>query len=443
MEENNKMNLKVFNMAADPSIESQPLFNESFDRGGWVKFGIDNLAPQKLIELMNRSSLHNSILKSKAMMMGGNGFIKENLSVGALNFIKNVYNKEDLEEIVSKISYDFELYGSFALNVIWSKDRTKIAEINYIDVSKVRIETPEPGFDIDDIKGYYVSQKWDIIKKYPPVLFPAFSKTDRSQASQILYVKEHRPGFEFYGEPEYLSAVNWIELEWNISEFHNQSVKQGFHPSMIINFNEGIPSDEEMRKMIGRLRGEYEGANNSGKVIFTFASSAENAPTITPIQLNDSDERFIQLYDKINDSIYKGHRVTNPVIFGQIIPGKLGTKDEMLESLAIFQSNYITPKQRTIEKVINKLARINGITDELFLSKYAIEFNKVTAGIENTVSICSNDKLTPEQKFYILIYSGFEKEESINLSGFDPDAIVEESPVVEQPIVEDITKNNN
>lgn len=428
--EDNKMNIKVFNLAADPSIDTQPLFTEKFNNKGWVDFGIDNLAPQKLIELMNRSSLHNAILKDKAMMIGGNGFVKDGLSVSTLNFIKNVYNKEDLEEILSKVAYDFELFGSFALNIIWSKDRLSIAQINYIDVSKIRIETPEIGCDLEDIKGYYVSPRWDYLRKFPAILYPSFSMEDRSEASQILYIKEHRPGFEFYGEPEYLSAINWIELEWNISRFHNQSVRQGFHPSMIINFNEGIPSDEEMRKMIGRLRGEYEGANNSGKVIFTFASSADNAPTITPITLNDSDKRFIQLNDKIRDSILMGHRVGNPILF-MAIPGKLGGKDEMLEALSMFQSRYVTPKQRVLEKTFNMLGKINGIPDKLNIAKYSIEFNKVTAGIENTVSICSNDKLTSNQKYYILLYSGFEKEEAIDLSGFDPDAVVEPASAVE------------
>jgi hypothetical protein len=33
----------------------------------------------------------------------------------------------------------------------------------------------------------------------------------------ILYVKEYRPGRYFYGEPEYMSACRWVELDYEIS----------------------------------------------------------------------------------------------------------------------------------------------------------------------------------------------------------------------------------
>lgn len=423
-----KGKIQVFNMSNEPLIDCAPMVRERANRGGWIQYGEDNLAPQRIVSLLNKSSMHNIIVKNKARMVGGNGFVKDNMSTAAINFIRNAYNSEDLEEILAKISLDYEIYNAFALNITWSNDRKKIARISYLNPSKIRVKIPEDSCDFEDVEGYFVCDRWSEWRKYPPVLYQKFSEIDRSEANQILYVRSliESEYNEFYGQPEYLSAFNWIELEWGISQFHNKGVKQGFHPSMVINFASGVPSDDEMKKMIGRLRSEYEGAENSGKVIFTFSDGKDNAPTITPITLNDSDEKFILLNDQVTDAIYKGHGVTNPIIFGDKKAGSLGGKDEILESLATFQSMYIESRQKLIEKTFNKLASINGIEDRFDIAKYSIQFNKVTAGIENTVSICANDKLTPSQKYYILIHSGFDKEEAIHLSGFDPNA--EEAP---------------
>jgi hypothetical protein len=174
---------------------------------GYVSYGEDNQFPFYLISLIAKSSRHASIVKKKAMLVGGRGFIKTNLEMETMMFLKNSKNEDDLDEILAKISYDFELFGGFALNIIWSKDRTRISEINYIDVSKLRVANPDPEQGYPQIENYYISDGWESERKYPPVLYSGFSTIDRKQASQILYVKGHRAGTEFYAQPDYLPAI--------------------------------------------------------------------------------------------------------------------------------------------------------------------------------------------------------------------------------------------
>lgn len=411
--------IKVFSIAREPSVETQPYFEETRNRGGWINFGSDNLAPIKIMEWLNKSSRHNSIVKDKAMMIGSSGWDKTGLSVKALNFIENVNSKYDmtLDDILAKISLDFEIYGAFALNPIWDKGRNTIT-IEYLDPSKVRYESPEFGECSYESENFYISHNWAKIREFKPIIYPKFSEEDRTFPSQILYIKDHRNN-SYYGEPEYSSGMNWLELDYAISRFHNQCVKQGFAPSMIINFATGIPSDEEMRSMILRLRQEYENVENAGKVIFTFSDGKDGAPTITPIQLNDSDKKYIMLNEEVQKGILAAHRIKNPILFGIETPGKLGGRNEMLESLAIFQSTYIDPKQKFIERVFNKLARINGVQDELKIKKYQIDFSKITSGVTDILSVLEST-ISPEQKYHLLIYNGLDKEKSKQLSGYDP-----------------------
>lgn len=411
--DNNKFNVKVINMNKKYYL---PNYEEKTNNKGWVTWGEDNLFPNRLLSLMNRSSKHNAILKTKATMIGGNGFNKNGMSEKALNFLKNSnskFGKFDLDEILARVSYDLEIYGSFCLNIIWSVDRKSISSINYIDTSKVRINY---NHDKTESDGYWISNNW-ANRKEIPTLYPGYSEIDRSKASQILYVKEYRPGCEWYGIPEYISAANWIELEYEISMFHLASIRNGFHPSMVINFATGTPTDEEMDSVITRLKEEYEGAQEGSKVLFTFSDNKETAPSITPIQLNDSDERFIELNNNVTEGIFVGHRATNPNLFGVRVKGELGNKNDLIESLQVFQSQYIDSKQYLLEKVFNKLSNINKIEEKLEINKFKLEMN-IQPNVEDLLSIL-NSPIDNKQKYNILILIGYTEEEALSLLKVD------------------------
>lgn len=353
------------------STSNAPQYIEKALRGGYISYGEDNLYPDYLISLMNRSAKHNAIVKRKAMMIGGNGWNLEGLLPDAITFIKNPYNEMNLNDIAFRCAYDLELFGAFSVEVIYSKDRSKIAEINYIPVNKIRLG--------EDRKNIFYSDDWSNLRKFAPIKKPAFNASN-PVASQILYIKEYRPGSEYYGQPEYLSCVNWIELEYEISLFHLNQAKKGFAPSMAITFKNGIPSDDEMRDVIRQLQNDYEGAVNAGKVMFLFSDGDDRAPEITPINLNDSDERFVELNKEITQGVLTGHSITNPGLFGIATPGELGQKNIILESLEIFQSMYINPKQEIIERAFNRMLFFNGSNQTIKLNKYKLDLEKINQG---------------------------------------------------------------
>lgn len=91
--------------------------------------------------------------------------------------------KDRLEELLALINNDIKLYDSFALNIIWDTTRTKIEEINWINVSKIR-----------EGKGkfketYWISDDWNNLKEYPKWQYPKFDMNNRNKPSQIYYSK--------------------------------------------------------------------------------------------------------------------------------------------------------------------------------------------------------------------------------------------------------------
>jgi len=165
--------------------------------------------------------------------------------------------------------------------------------------------------------------------------------------------------------------MNWIELDYEISKFHLNQVKQGFAPSFILNFATGIPSVEEMDDFYKDFKRNYSSAENAGKIIITYSEGSEQKPELTPIQLNDSDERFIMLQDMVEKNIVMGHEIPPQLVI--LTPGKLGSTNERQELLQEFQSYYISPRQNQIEEVLNDTLRPLNFTNDIVLNDYNYE----------------------------------------------------------------------
>lgn len=381
----------------------------TYSFGDWINWGKDNLWPQYLNTLKSKSPEHASVLRGKSQMMAGGGWDQTGLSNEAQLFIRNIKNELDLDEIVARNASGLETYNGFFLNIRWSADRSKIAEINYIDPSTVRIKKPKPG----EPQSYYVCDDWSNPRKYKPVLFRGYSYVDRSEQSQILYVKDYTEGCEFYSLPTYYAGINYIEMEYKISQFQLSNIDNGFSPNLMITFLTGVPNKEMMDGIIKRLRDEYSGPVGQ-KVFFLFADGKDDAPIITPLSVDDQSEKFKEVNGLIENSIFRAHCVNNPSLFGVKTPGELGGTNEILDSLSVFQAMYINPRQRILEKTFNRLARVNGIQDDLKLNKYQLKM-EVKSNPSDIISILTST-ISDEQKIQVFISLGYTEDQALLLT---------------------------
>jgi len=395
-------------------VYSIPEHCEVTDNKGFINWGSDNKYPQYLLDLKKKSGKHNSIIDTKAKLIGGNGINKNDITKKALSFIKNEYSTEDLEMIIAKISLDVETFGGFALNIVWNKMGDGIGSISYIDVSKIRLKK-------DDNDYIYYSDEWSAYRNKSIIRYPKFdcdyptNEDENKEPSQILYVCNDER--YFYPFPGYgnLSTFNCIEIEYEITNFHVNNLKKGFVPSAIVNFF-NVPSDDERRNIVKTIERTYNGTNNAGKAIVNFIDGGADAkgPEITPFQPNSMDQMFIMLNQESEKGIYQGHSVTNPSLFGVMIPGQLGNTKLLSEDLRIFNSSYVVPKQNMIMKYINMLAGINKITDELKLNQYEIEV-KIDVNTNDLINILTNPQLPEAAKKQMLIAIGYKEQDADKL----------------------------
>jgi len=368
----NKFNFRIINLNEKINV---PEFRETGFKD-WVECGVDNLFPQFLVDVYHMKSItHKTIINRKVKMIAGQGFVKPT-TPELQEFISNKFSDDTLEDILVKIAFDLEIHGGFALNVRWNQLGDKIAEINHIPFETIRIDKHNPDNGMP--KYYWHSTDWCNVRKNAPKKIQGFSQKWTENRSQIFFNMEYQPGSRmFYPIPTYYSSINWILSEWEISNFHRATIQNGFNAGFILNFATGVPTPEEMEVAYREIREKYTGTWNAGKFILTFSEGKDQEPKLEPIPLADTDARYKDLNDLIRQNIFTANEVTTPDLFGVSTPGQLGTKDQLLEGLEVFQSVYINYKQKLIERALNKLARVNGITEEIKIEKYILDIQKI------------------------------------------------------------------
>ena len=205
----------------------------------WIFYGEKNDYPAQLLELLNRSPKHNAIVLEKAAMITGDGVtIDGNLNTEQKALAEKAldqYGKwDDYVEARQKFDTDVELYGGGALEVIWSRDKQRIAQVNHVDFGKIRAKS--------DHSVFYYAEKWDNYTKAADVVeFQPYNSTTR-EGRQLFYYMEYRPGCDVYPLPNYIGARQYIATDIEISNWHYNNLKNGFSNGMVMQFFKGIPT---------------------------------------------------------------------------------------------------------------------------------------------------------------------------------------------------------
>lgn len=341
-----------------------PNGNKYFDwreRNGkdeYIKFGDDNQFPHNTIELYNKSSINAAAINAIV-----EGIIGKGLTADNEDYIKRANSSgESWNDIYAKVALDYKLHGSFALEIIWSKDRTRI-DVYHVDFSFLRAREKDLR---GRVPGYFVSSKWDKIGRsrttvaedealYLPVFDPN-RKTD--EPHQIYVHKNYRPGQQYYPLPDYVGAYRVIELDAEIDNFHTNNIKNGLAPSLsITTFTNG--SDDQLRDIEAQLNANYGGGDNAGSLMYIDVDSPENAPQIVPIPQNGADGYYTTINDLVVQKILTGHRITSPMILGIKTEGQLGGRSEVIDAYLLFQNNVIVPFQQDLLGALESILQIN------------------------------------------------------------------------------------
>ena len=338
----------------------------------YVEYGTDdwkNLYPQFLIDLYYNSSTHAAIVNATAEMIAGEDLIVEddetNLDsyVKLKKFLRHANGKESLHQVIKKLSFDFKLQGSYAIHIIWNREKTEIAEIYHVPVERVRAGRPNALGQVDT---YFISADWGNTRTHKPYPIAAFNSKDRTAASQLLYAGSYSPNMDIYHVPDYIAGCNWALVDQRVAEFHLNNIENGFSGSYFISFANGIPTQEERFQIEQSLTEKFVGAKNSGKFILTFSDDKTRTPEITPISVSDADKQYLALQELLVQNILTAHRVTSKTLMGiDSANGFSSNADELINASNFYINTVIRPFQLNILNTLQTIFSVNNMDLEV------------------------------------------------------------------------------
>ena len=364
-------NIKVIELAQYQT----PEIKES-KREDWVEYGENNNYYQYLIDRYTYSPTNSAVINNIVKLIYGKGLV-------ALDGNKHVQDYARLMNMLSssclkKVITDLKMLGQASFQVIKSKDRKSVSKMYHIPVHLLR---PEKCNEDGEIEAYYYSDNWQDIKHYKPKRIPAFGTSN--EEIEILYIQPYSVGMKYFAKVDYQGSLPYALLEEEIADYLINEVQNGFSGTKIVNFNNGVPSDEQMQETEAKVTRKLTGSKGK-RVILSFNDDEKFKTTVDDIPLNDAPQHYEYLSDECVRKILLGHNVTSPLLFGiSSTNGFSSNADELKNSFILYYNMVIKPYQDLILDAIDEVLGYNQMRLNLYFETLKpLEFSGVTGKAE-------------------------------------------------------------
>jgi hypothetical protein len=340
------------------SSYTTPVIQES-KRDAWVEFGEDNNYFQFIIDRYVNSTTNSSVINNVNRLIYGRG-------LSALDASKKPNEYAQMmalfhPDCIRKIVLDRKMFGQFAMQIHYSQDHKRILKAYHIPVNLLRAEKCNKD---GEIEGYYYSDNWLDVKKYAPKRIPAFGYSN--EQIEILYSKPYAVGMKYYSLPDYQGGLPYAKLEEEIADYLINEVQKGFAGRVVINFNNGVPTEEQQQIITGKVKSQLTGPRGE-KVIIGFNANQESKTTVDTMPVNDAPDLYNSLSEECVKKIMLAHNVTSPLLFGLgSANGFSSNADELKNASILFDNMVIKPIQDQIIDAFDKILAFNGVSLKLF-----------------------------------------------------------------------------
>lgn len=304
----------------------------------YLFWGENNLLPYELYNLYTKSSIMTAVVGSMRDYILGD-------SIENYTGFETINRKGDtLEDLVWKCTMDYCLFGGFAIQVIRTKSLEKVAELNWIDMRKVRVNKDEDTLWVNE---------WDARKRKQPVKLPRYI-SGAKQPNSVYYYKGRLTRNQ-YPIPMYIGALTDIQISAEVDNYNLCNVLNNFTPSAVINFNNGQNlGEDEIDELEQKVYEKFSGTSNAGKIVLSFNDDSEHATTIERLADDGLDDKYKNLMETTRENIYAGFRF-NPVLTGLNKTNSGFTGQEFSEAFKLYNKTVIQPAQKELIDAFEKI----------------------------------------------------------------------------------------
>lgn len=353
-------NVHIVTLSAYTKPEIKEEKNKDF-----VSYGKDNLYFDYLIDRYVNSTTHQAVIDGKSRLIFGKGLWATDANEKIENFanFKAMLRDEDCRRAV----VDRVMLGMAAILITKDKGKTKLT---HWPMETLRAGKAEDG----DIKTWYYHPNWkerrqksntDDLEK-----FPVFDPESKAK-EQILIIKPYVPGFYYYPPVSYSGGIPYTVMEEEIADYLINDVKNGFSGTKVVNFNNGVPTEEEQKKTVDQANKKLQGARGL-KVIYAFNKDETKKTTVDDIPLNDAPDHYRYLSEECEAKILKAHKAPSELLgFKNDSAGFANNAEELKNKMIAFDNYELIPYKIEIIDAIDQV-----------LSSLDMSFNLYFKGIE-------------------------------------------------------------
>ena len=350
-----------------------PRVNETA-RKDWVEYGDDNNYFYELIERYLGSPTNSRCINGIVDMIYGRGLNATDSQDKPEMFgkMQSILKPNDIKRIVN----DLKMLGQATVQVVYKSGKKEISSLNHFPMETLRAEKAIDG----KVKGYYYHPDWVNIKPSDkPKRIPSFRNGAKSDKVEIYCIKPYRAGFYYYSPVDYQGCLQYCSLEEEVSNYHINNIKNGLQPSLLLNFNNGIPTDEIQELIERKIYDKFSGSSNAGRFILAFNEDSDSQASVEPIHLPDAHAQYDFLAKESREKIMIGHGVVSPILLGIKDNTGFGNNAEELRTASILMDNIvIRPFQTLLLDAFKELLSFNGIfLDLYFTTLQPIEFTEL------------------------------------------------------------------
>jgi len=337
-------------------------FQTNYRNSNGFYFGADNAYPDDLNNLYNSSPLHSRSIQLKKLLTVGEGFDvdgKDKLDGESKIKLNQLLNQ--FENMYDNLAFDYFLHSRVYIQITWNSNNTKIIKLERIAPEKIRVAEVDNRMQPT---SYYYCYDWSQLGRFGKVKIAKFDQQNTKEKVQLYVHQVESAGMKTYALPSYVSGLNWVVLDSEMSAYHKSNITNSLNPSMLIEFFRSPANDEEKQKTLQSLNDSFAGSRNTGKVMVLFNPSVDSAAKVTQLEPNKLDKTFMSLTDTIQRQILYSHSI-NPILLGLKTAGSLGDSGEVESSYKLFNKSIIKPAQKDLERIFNSFITTNGLYNEL------------------------------------------------------------------------------
>jgi hypothetical protein len=216
----------------------------------------------------------------------------------------------------------------------------QISALYHVDFSNVRTLDHEIYMYAEDWK----KAKHEDMKHYAPFN----PKKAQPMEVQLYYFREYAPSLGVYPLPPYQHCLQYIEIDVEIANFHNNNIRNGFANGTLVQLFKGQPTEEIAYNFERKFKQKTTGTDNAGGVLIQFNEMNEKSAEIAHLQPSDMDKQFLQLNETVQDEIFIGHNFPK-ILLGYATEGALGQRNEMIEAYELFHKSYVNKRQVKVD----------------------------------------------------------------------------------------------